>query len=55
MSKQQKGNRESKKLKVIDDGTKKIKKDPKRHDGTVSELFGSLKSKRVTREKPQKG
>jgi hypothetical protein len=33
MSKEQKGNRESKKPKASSDGTKKQKKDPKRHDG----------------------
>lgn len=33
MSKEQKGNRESKKTKEISDETKKKKKDPKRHDG----------------------
>ena len=32
MSKEQKGNRESKKPKQKSDGTKKQKKDPKRHD-----------------------
>jgi hypothetical protein len=35
MSKQQKGNRESQKPKVVPEGTKKQKKDPKRHDGTM--------------------
>ncbi len=33
MSKEQKGNKESKKPKGESDGTKKPKKDPKRHDG----------------------
>jgi hypothetical protein len=43
MSKQQKGNRESKKPKAISDGTKKQKKDPRRYDGTITDLFGSSK------------
>lgn len=43
MSKQQKGNREAKKPKVASDGTKKQKKDPKRHDGTITGLFGNSK------------
>jgi predicted nuclease of restriction endonuclease-like (RecB) superfamily len=33
MSKEKKGNKESKKPKKESDGTKKQKKDPKRHDG----------------------
>jgi len=33
MSKEKKGNRESKKPKGQSDGAKKEKKDPKRHDG----------------------
>jgi hypothetical protein len=40
MSKSQKGNRESKKPKAVANGTKKHKKDPKRHDGTIAGLFG---------------
>ncbi|WP_302885450.1 hypothetical protein [Kovacikia minuta] len=43
MSKEQKGNRESKKPKADAGATKKQKKDPKRHDGTVSGLFGNSK------------
>jgi hypothetical protein len=43
MSKQQKGNRESKKPKAASEGTKKQKKDPKRHDGTITGLFGDSK------------
>jgi len=43
MSKEQKGNRESKKPKASADGTKKQKKDPKRHDGSVSGLSGNSK------------
>jgi hypothetical protein len=43
MSKQQKGNREAKKPKAAPDGTKKQKKDPKRHDGTIAGLFGDAK------------
>lgn len=41
MSKQQKGNKESKKPKVVSRETKKHKKDPKRHDGDVTKLFGT--------------
>jgi hypothetical protein len=33
MSEQKKGNRENKKPKAKSDGTKKQKKDPKRHNG----------------------
>lgn len=33
MTKQQKGNRESRKPKAESEGNKKQKKDPKRHDG----------------------
>jgi hypothetical protein len=36
MSKEQKSNKESKKPKATSDGTKKQKKDPKRHDGKMS-------------------
>jgi hypothetical protein len=43
MSKQQKGNKESKKPKATPEGTKKQKKDPKRHDGAISKLLGSSK------------
>ncbi len=43
MSKEQKGNKESKKPKADSDKTKKQKKDPKRHDGTISGLFGNSK------------
>jgi len=43
MSKEQKGNRESKKSKAVSDAAKKQKKDPKRHDGTITGLFGNLK------------
>lgn len=39
MSKQQKGNRESKKPKADSSGAKKQKKDPKRHDGGMTGLF----------------
>jgi hypothetical protein len=35
MSKEKKGNKESKKPKAQSDGTKKQKKDPKRYDGIV--------------------
>jgi hypothetical protein len=38
MSKEQKGNREAKKPKASPDGEKKQKKDPKRHDGSLSRL-----------------
>lgn len=41
MPKQQKGNKESKKPKKADAESKKQKKDPKRHDGNISGLFGS--------------
>lgn len=40
MSKQQKGNRESKKPKADSGEGKKQKKDPKRHDGSITGLFG---------------
>lgn len=43
MSKQQKGNKEAKKPKAASDGTKKQKKDPNRHDGTITGLFGNSK------------
>lgn len=43
MSKQQKGNREAKKPKADSDGTKKQKKDPRRHDGPITDLFGKSK------------
>lgn len=43
MSKQQKGNREAKKPKAESNENKKQKKDPKRHDGTISDLFGTPK------------
>jgi hypothetical protein len=43
MSKQQKGNRESKKPKAVSGETKKQKKDPKKHDGTIEKLFGNSK------------
>jgi hypothetical protein len=43
MSKEQKGNRESKKPKANSGEGKKQKKDPKRHDGSISELFGNSK------------
>ncbi|GAB4386145.1 MAG: hypothetical protein Kow00121_52180 [Elainellaceae cyanobacterium] len=41
MSKEKKGNRETKKPKAPSDSKKKQKKDPKRHDGAVSRLFDS--------------
>lgn len=43
MSKQQKGNREIKKPKAESNETKRKKKDPKRHDGTINSLFGTSK------------
>lgn len=43
MSKQQKGNRETKKPKAESNETKKQKKDPKRHDGSISNLFDTSK------------
>lgn len=43
MSKQKKGNKETKKPKAEPSGTKKEKKDPKRHDGTINGLFGNSK------------
>lgn len=43
MSKEQKSNREAKKPKAASDGTKKQKKDPKRHDGNITGLFGNSK------------
>ncbi len=43
MSKEQKGNRETKKPKAESNATRKQKKDPKRHDGTINGLFGTSK------------
>jgi hypothetical protein len=43
MSKEKKGNKESKKPKADSDETKKQKKDPRRYDGSVTGLFGSSK------------
>ena len=43
MSKEKKGNKETKKLKATSDGAKKQKKDPKRHDGSITGLFGGSK------------
>lgn len=43
MSKQQKGNKESKKPKVVSKDVKKQKKDPKRHDGVITKLFDTSK------------
>jgi hypothetical protein len=43
MPKQRKNNKEAKKPKAASDGTKKQKKDPKRHDGPISGLFGNSK------------
>jgi hypothetical protein len=43
MTKSKKNNKESKKPKAISDELKKQKKDPKKHDGTVSGLFGRSK------------
>jgi hypothetical protein len=43
MSKQRKSNKESKKPKAMSDEAKKQKKDPKRHDGNITGLFGSSK------------
>jgi hypothetical protein len=43
MSKQQKSNRESKKPKTASEESKKQKKDPKRHDGSITGLFGNSK------------
>ncbi len=43
MSKQQKGNKEAKKPKAPSDGTKQQKKDPRRHDGSITGLFGDAK------------
>jgi hypothetical protein len=43
MSKERKTNKETKKSKATSDGSKKQKKDPKRHDGSVSGLFGDRK------------
>lgn len=40
MPKQQKGNREAKKPKAGSEEGKKKKKDPKRHDGSITGLFG---------------
>jgi hypothetical protein len=43
MSKKQKGNRESKKPKKTSIENKKEKKDPKRHDGTITGLLDNSK------------
>jgi len=43
MSKQRKNNKESKKPKAVSDGTKKQRKDPKRHEGTIDGQFGNSK------------
>ena len=43
MSKQQKGNKETKKPKGVSGEAKKQKKDPKRHDGSITGLFGNAK------------
>lgn len=43
MSKERKNNKETKKPKADSDGAKKQKKDPKRHDGGMSGLFGNSK------------
>ncbi len=43
MSKQRKGNRESKKPKAVSNGNKKQKKLPKTYGDTVVELFGPSK------------
>jgi hypothetical protein len=43
MPKQKKGNKEAKKPKADSDGTKKQKKDPKRHDGSIAGLFSHSK------------
>ena len=43
MSKEKKGNKESKKPKADSDETKKQKKDPRRYDGSVAGLFGNSK------------
>jgi len=43
MSKEKKGNKEAKKPKAASDGTKKQKKDPKRHDGNITGLFSNPK------------
>ncbi len=43
MSKEKKGNKESKKPKADSGENKKQKKDPKRHDGTFAGLFGNSK------------
>lgn len=43
MSKQRKSNKEPKKAKAVSDETRKQKKDPKRHDGNISGLFGKTK------------
>lgn len=43
MSKQRKSNKEAKKSKAVSAEAKKQKKDPKRHDGSITGLFGSSK------------
>ena len=43
MSKEKKGNKESKKPKADSDESKKQKKGPRRYDGSVTGLFGSSK------------
>jgi hypothetical protein len=48
MSKEKKGNRESKKPKKQSDGTKKEKKDPNRHDGPITRITKNSNEKRNT-------
>jgi hypothetical protein len=43
MSKQKKGNRESKKTKAVSENTKKEKKDPRRYDGNITGSLGGSK------------
>lgn len=45
MSREQKSNKEAKKPKATSDGTKKHKKDSKKHDGSVADVFKSSDDK----------
>ncbi len=53
MAKPRKTNKEPKKPKAVSDGSKKLKKDPNRHDGTISELFGNSKRNSAAKERSQ--
>jgi hypothetical protein len=48
MSKEKKGNRETKKSKKKSDGTKKEKKDPNRHDSPIGNVLKNSNKKQNT-------